>query len=176
MIPGSAVGAVSHKYSLSSEFGQTKISGLQLQGCNAASCASSLSLESSEVHRSLLRSLQNIRITWDWASSHTEVVWIPAGLPWNWSKLSFWVMQLLLGALSVFQGWSRCHDWAGNFWVWLPRLKLHSLQFFTKLFIDVFILFFPCRKFEMTVFFLFCSPSPRNRTVFLFRIPYKIEI
>lgn len=88
MNPSSAVGAVSHKYSLSSEFGETKISALQLQGRSAGSCTSSLSLESSEVQSSLLRSLQSFRITWDWASSHTGAVWIPMGLPWIWSKLS----------------------------------------------------------------------------------------
>lgn len=132
MNQSSTGGAVSYKYTLSSESGETKISGLQLQSCSAGNCASSLSLESSEVQGSLWRSVKNIRITWDWTSSHTGLGWIPPELPWNWSKLSLWVMQLLLQALSVFRGWSKYQDWAGNLRVWLPRLKLHSLQFFCK--------------------------------------------
>lgn len=136
-------------------------SDLQLQGHNAGAvpAASAWSLQRCEA-----LCLQNIRITWDWASSNTRVVWILAGLPRNWSKLSFWVTQLLLGALSVFQGWFSCHD-EPEISVWLPRLKLHSLPFLMKLLLEVFFFFFSCRKFEMTVFFLFCfSPCPRPET------------
>lgn len=84
-------------------------------------------------------------------------------------------MQLQLGALSVFQGWSRCHDWAGTEFDFLDLNNILYI-FYKTSYCSFFSSFFPVENLFSSCFVYPPAPPPPEQFSYLeFRIRYTLK-